>query len=51
MIISGDVEKVIFRNPDNGYTVVDLKCSGDYVTAVGIFPELYDGARVELTGD
>lgn len=51
MIISGDVEKVIFRNPDNGYTVVDLKCSGDYVTAVGIFPELYDGVRVELTGD
>lgn len=37
MIISGDVEKIIFRNGDNGYTVVDLRSSGDYVTAVGVF--------------
>ena len=51
MIISGDVEKIIFRNEDNGYTVVDLRSSGDYVTAVGIFPEIYEGMRLELTGD
>lgn len=40
MIISGDVEKIIFRNEDNGYTVVDLRSSGDYVTAVGVFRNL-----------
>ncbi len=51
MIISGDVEKIIFRNADNGYTVVDLKTSGDYVTAVGIFPEIYEGMQLELTGE
>lgn len=51
MIISGDVEKIIFRNVDNGYTVVDLRSSGDYVTAVGVFPEIYEGMRLELTGD
>lgn len=51
MIISGDVEKIIFRNEDNGYTVVDLRSSGDYVTAVGVFPEIYEGMRLELTGD
>ena len=47
MIISGDVEKIIFRNEDNGYTVVDLRSSGDYVTAVGVFPEIYEGMRLE----
>ena len=51
MIISGDVEKIIFRNENNGYTVVDLRSSGDYVTAVGVFPEIYEGMRLELTGD
>lgn len=51
MIISGDVEKIIFRNEDNGYTVVDLRSSGDYVTAVGVFPEIYEGMRLELSGD
>ena len=51
MIISGDVEKIIFRNEDNGYTVVDLRSSGDYVTAVGVFPEIYEGMRLELAGD
>lgn len=51
MIISGDVEKIIFRNEDNGYTVVDLRSSGDYVTAVGVFPEIYEGMWLELTGD
>lgn len=51
MIISGDVEKIIFRNDDNGYTVVDLRSSGDYVTAVGVFPEIYEGMRLELSGD
>lgn len=50
MIISGDVEKIIFRNEDNGYTVVDLRSSGDYVTAVGVFPEIYEGMRLELSG-
>lgn len=51
MIISGDVEKIIFRNEDNGYTVVDLRSSGDYITAVGVFPEIYEGMRLELSGD
>lgn len=51
MIISGDVEKIIFRNEDNGYTVVDLRSSGDYVIAVGVFPEIYEGMRLELSGD
>lgn len=51
MLITGEAEKIIFRNADNGYTVLDLNCSGEYVTAVGIFAEIYEGARVELTGD
>lgn len=51
MILAGEVEKVIFRNAENGYTVLDIHSSGEYITAVGIFPELYDGARVEISGE
>lgn len=51
MLIKGEVLSLIFRNADNGYTVFDLRCSGEVITAVGIFPEIYEGAEVELCGD
>lgn len=51
MVIKGEVEKIIFRNAENGYTVIDLSCSGESVTAVGIFAEIYEGAVVEIAGD
>lgn len=51
MVLKGEVVKVIFRNIDNGYTVLDLTCSGENITAVGIFPDVYEGMILELTGD
>lgn len=51
MTLSGEVERVIFRNPDNGWTVVEVRCEGRNVTAVGTFPDLYEGELVEMDGD
>ena len=51
MKITGTVENIVFRNADNGYSVVNLSCDKKRVTAVGNFPELYEGQTVELTGD
>ena len=46
---TGVVESVIYRNEENGYTVIEL--SGDEeITAVGIMPLLNVGEEVKLTG-
>ena len=38
-IISGTVEDVKFRNEQNGYTVLEIGCDDELITAVGIFSE------------
>lgn len=50
MQIIGIVESVIFRNVENGYTVVALSCDGKYETAVGIFPTVSEGEEVVIEG-
>ncbi len=51
MKINGIIEEIIFRNPDNNYTVVFVNNSGELVTAVGKFPLINEGENVELSGD
>ena len=47
--VEGEVETIIYRNEDNGYTVIEL--SGDEnLTAVGIMPMISVGEEVRLTG-
>ena len=49
--ITGTVEKLVFSNPGNGYTVLHLRDnSGNRVTAVGTMPPLEDGAAVTVSG-
>lgn len=50
--IIGYIDHVIFRNEDNGYTVMVLKGveGEDELTCVGSFPVLNQGATVEVTG-
>lgn len=46
---TGTVESIVFRNEDNGYTVLEL--SGEEpVTAVGIMPMIQVGEEVRLLG-
>ena len=48
--LEGVVENVVYRNEDNGYTVLELSDGDDYITAVGIMPQVSAGDSVELTG-
>ena len=50
--ITGVLERVVFRNDDNGYTVFRIKPDGsdDLLTAVGTLPSARVGSRVELNG-
>ena len=49
MQISDEIGEIVFRNDDNGYSVVRLKNSGTTVT--GVFAHLSTGLEVVLTGD
>ncbi|MDR2047233.1 MAG: ATP-dependent RecD-like DNA helicase [Clostridiales bacterium] len=51
MEIRGIVERIIFRNPDNGYTVADVKTDKKIITATGIFPLINEGEEVLLRGE
>ncbi len=47
----GTVANILFRNDDNGYTVLILDCiDGDTLTCVGTFPNLSIGAILTVTG-
>ncbi len=49
--LRGTVDGTLFRNDDNGYSVISLRVEGSLQTAVGIFPELTDGEQLQLEGD
>lgn len=49
-IITGFVEHVIYRNEDNGYTVLNLVCEEEEITCVGIFPVISEGESIEVSG-
>jgi len=50
MEIFGTIEDVIFRNSENGFTIVDLSVNDELVTATGMFPVVGPGESVKLTG-
>ena len=51
--ITGYIDHIIFRNEDNGYTVMVLKEAEEEeeLTCVGSFPVVTQGASVELEGN
>ncbi|HJD05416.1 MAG TPA: ATP-dependent RecD-like DNA helicase [Candidatus Onthoplasma faecipullorum] len=51
MKIVGTVENIVFRNPENGYTVLGLIYNNKKLTAVGNLPEVYEGQTLELDGE
>ena len=44
------VEETVFRNEENGYSVVEVRTGRANITAVGILPALAAGEQVILTG-
>lgn len=51
MTVKGSVERVVFRNNDNGYSVIIISDSVISITAVGIIPPVSEGEIVEIEGD
>lgn len=49
--LSGTVERVIYSNEENGYTIIDMATdSGDIVTAVGVMPFIGEGEALKVYG-
>ena len=48
--LEGYVEHIIFRNEDNGYTVMNLMSDGTEITCVGMFEYIGEGELLELQG-
>ena len=42
-VVEGYVEKIVFRNSDNGYTVFHLSSKGEEITCVGTFQLIAEG--------
>ena len=50
ILIEGNIENIVYSNPENGYSVVDLNFEGKLVTAVGIMPSICPGEKIKLMG-
>ena len=48
--LEGAVENIVYRNEQNGYTVLEIADDEDLITAVGIMPQASVGDTVNLTG-
>ena len=49
--LAGYVEHIIYRNADNGYTVLNLVSGEEEITCVGIFSAIAEGENIEAFGD
>lgn len=51
MIISGAIDNIIYRNSENGYTILTIFYHGREVTVAGKFPIVGKGEILELEGE
>lgn len=51
MEIKGIVESIVYRNSENGYTILDLFSAGRMITVAGKFPIVGKGETLELEGE
>ena len=49
--IQGYVDHIIYRNAENGYTVLVLVCEEEELTCVGIFSDIVEGENIEAKGE
>ncbi|MDF2906472.1 MAG: hypothetical protein K0R34_1793 [Herbinix sp.] len=50
-VVEGYIARIIFRNDENGYTVLSLRSEEDDLTCVGTFPFISEGEFLHLVGD
>ena len=51
MELKGTVEDIIYRNNDNGYTILEVITSSAFVTVTGKFPLVGAGETIKVFGD
>ena len=44
-------EETVFRNDENGYTVLTVKSGRTRVSAVGVMPPVAPGEKLRITGE
>lgn len=49
--VKGYVEKIKFRNVENGFTILTMSCDGEEVVCKGIFPGINEGEYIKVEGD
>ena len=49
--IKGKIDRIIYHNPDNLYTIADVDCDGILVTIVGYFENIKPGLDIEASGE
>lgn len=49
-VVKGYIDHIIYRNQENGYTVMLLICEGEEVTCVGVFHTIGQGEAIEAEG-
>ena len=49
--IHGSVNRILFRNEENGYTVATIDCDDGELTVVGIMPGLSEGLFADFNGE
>lgn len=51
MKIVASVENTVFRNAENGYSVINVSYNKKRLTCVGTIPEVFEGQTLELDGE
>lgn len=51
MTLSGIIDRIIYKNIENGYTVAALETPDGSITAVGILPLVAEGEQIEVEGE
>ena len=49
--LHGVVDRVVFRNDDTGWTVIEVDTGEEIETAVGELPEIHVGEKLRLGGE
>ncbi len=49
--LQGVVEEIVFHNEENGFTVLEIMTDDEYITVVGVIPEIAPGEELRLKGN
>ncbi len=49
--LEGTVNSIVYRNHDNGYTIMRFNCEDDQITLVGYMPLVREGENLKVKGE